>query len=644
MDEPAHPPTAPPPSPGSGNSLLWFLGLFVLVAWQGWMTLSLFGPDRPWERVCDDEPILSGRHPLHLYHGWLGAQALLARGKPCCFDPCFQAGYPKTPVFDGGSRPAELCLLLAGGTYQPAAYKIGLALWCAVVPLVLAAAARGAGLSRAAAWLATFLGLLVWWGAPARSVLEAGNLDLLLAAPAAVLQAGLVLRFDRAPGLLTWQGILASGAVGWFAHPLFFALLLPLVLIFLLSVANRHRLVWHLALLAGLLGAVAVNAFWLIDWVSYLWIREPLHLEAHLLPHRTFHTLWNALFWGEPADRALALALVAAAVVGAGCLNQSRQRPAARFLGLGAVGLLVLAVGGAVSEPLAGAGGPVLLLPALLFAVVPAAHGLLEGFRLAARWTGGPFGAAAVSVVMVVLVTVPAHRHVATLLHRGAGTCPLGVGLSPDRAALLATLCEHTTPEARILWEDCSGPAQASRWTALLPVLTERAYVGGLDPDASIEHAYADLTDGLLAGRPLKQWSDKELADFCQRYNIGWLVCWSPGAVERFRTWPATEVKAALQDGTQTGYLFQLQRSHSFALIGQAQWLRADCRRIALGDVVPDPKEGVVLLSLHYQSGLQVSPGRIQIERALDPSDPIPFVRLRLPGPVSRLTLTWEGR
>jgi hypothetical protein len=302
-----------------------------------WMVLSLFGPDDPWGRLWNDEPILSGRHPLHLYHGWLGSQALLARGKPCCFDPGFQAGYPKTPVFDGGSRPAELCLLLAGGVYRPAAYKIGLALWCAVVPLVLAAAARGAGLDRAAACLATFLGLLVWWGAPARSALEAGNLDLLLAAPAAVLQAGLVIRFDRAPGLLTWLGILASGAAGWFAHPLFFALLLPLVLVFLLSVANRHRLVWHLALLAGLLGAVAVNGFWLIDWVSHLWIREPLHLESRLLSHRTFHTLWNALFWGEPADRALALALAAAAVVGAGCLNQCRQRPAARFLGLGAM-------------------------------------------------------------------------------------------------------------------------------------------------------------------------------------------------------------------------------------------------------------------------------------------------------------------
>jgi hypothetical protein len=622
---------------------LWLLGLFVLMAWQAWMVLSLYGPNDPLDGLWNDEPILSGRHPLHLYHGWLGSQALLARGKPCCFDPSFQAGYPKTPVFDGGSRPAELCLFLAGGVYRPAAYKIGLALWCLAVPLVLCAAARGAGLNRAAACLATFLGLLVWWGAPARSALEAGNLDLLLAAPAAVLQAGLVIRFDRAPGLLTWLGVLASGAAGWFAHPLFFALLVPLVLIFFLSVANRHRLVWHLALLAGLLGAVAINAFWLIDWVSHLWIREPLHLESRLLPQRTFHTLWNAQFWGEPADRALGLALAAAAVIGAVYLNQCRQRPAARFLGLGAGGLLVLAVGGALAEPLAGAGGPALLVPGLLFAVIPAAYGLLEGYRLVAHWAGGHLAAAAVSAGLLFLALLPAHRHCATLLRRTAGSSPLAVGLAPDRAALLATLHDCTTPEARILWEDCSGPAQAQRWTALLPILTERAYLGGLDPDASIEHTYADLTDQLLAGRPVRKWTDDELAGFCQRYNIGWVVCWSPGAIERFQAWQAAETKAALQDGAQSGRLFEVRRARSFALKGQAHWLRADCRRIALADVVPD-KNGEVVLSLHYQSGLQVSPGRIQIERALDPSDPIPFVRLRLPGPVARVTLTWEGR
>src|SRR5947209_5441045 len=121
---------------GSVSGRVWQVVLLGLVAWQGWITLSLFGPDRPWDNLLDDRPILSGRHPLHLYHGYLGARSLYDRGTLCCFDPSFQAGYPKTPVFDSGSRPAELFLSLTGATYRPAAYKVGLALCCLLVPLL----------------------------------------------------------------------------------------------------------------------------------------------------------------------------------------------------------------------------------------------------------------------------------------------------------------------------------------------------------------------------------------------------------------------------------------------------------------------------------------------------------------------------
>ena len=60
---------------------LWFLLHLGLIAWQGWMTLTLFGPEDPLARLTDGEPILSGRHPLHLYHGYLGAVSLRERAR-----------------------------------------------------------------------------------------------------------------------------------------------------------------------------------------------------------------------------------------------------------------------------------------------------------------------------------------------------------------------------------------------------------------------------------------------------------------------------------------------------------------------------------------------------------------------------------
>jgi hypothetical protein len=65
-----------------------------------------------------------------------------------------------------------------------------------------------------------------------------------------------------------------------------------------------------------------------------------------------------------------------------------------------------------------------------------------------------------------------------------------------------------------------------------------------------------------------------------------------------------------------------------------------DSHHITLADVVPE--DGMVVLSLHYQSGLQAAPTRVQIEPGQDAADLIPFVRLRVDRPVARVTITWR--
>src|SRR5262245_10150790 len=91
------------------NCSIWILGLLGLFAWQAWLALGLFGPERPWETLLDDRPVISGSHPQHLYLGTLGARSLATCGTVNVYDPAFQAAYPKTPIFNG-SRLAELML------------------------------------------------------------------------------------------------------------------------------------------------------------------------------------------------------------------------------------------------------------------------------------------------------------------------------------------------------------------------------------------------------------------------------------------------------------------------------------------------------------------------------------------------------
>ena len=151
----------------------------ALLAWHLWLTLALFGDD-PWETLFNDQPIVSGAHPQKLYLGRLGAQGIVTQGRTTVYDLSNLAGYPKTPIFDG-ARLAELLLLLGGGSYQPAAYKVGFAGLCMLVPIFLLLTCKSLELGHGTSLLATFLGQLIWWGPHGRTALVTGDCELYLA-------------------------------------------------------------------------------------------------------------------------------------------------------------------------------------------------------------------------------------------------------------------------------------------------------------------------------------------------------------------------------------------------------------------------------------------------------------------------------
>lgn len=624
------------------------------------MTLSLFGGEEPWKNLLDDRPILSGRHPLHLYHGYLGARALREHSSLSCYDPTFHAGYPKTPIFDSGSRPAELMLALSGGRYCPAAYKIGLAFICAAVPWFVFLAARGVGMKRASACLASVLALLVWWGQPGRETLESGDIDLLLATLMVLTQAGLLIRYHNDPGPLSWLGVVATTLGGWFAQPLLPALLLPLFLIYYLSVGARHQLAWHLALLGGLLGSIAVNSFWLIDWIGYWWVRVPPHLETPLLAEPTLRNVWEAPCWGGLVDKVLACALVPSSIVGVLLYNQSGQRATARLLGLSGAVLLALSVAGLMWEPLGRFGSPRLLLPALLFAGLSAAHALTVALAASWRHRAGRWLSLIAATAVLALLWHSPPPALAAWATRFLDAGPFQLGLDADQQAILEALQQHTTSEARILWEDRATSPLVSHWTPLLALWTQRVYIGGLDSDVRIEHTTNGLADAVLMGRPIRDWSDDSLGEYCKRYNVGWIVCWSEAACERLGKWPRTKRTATLPPpgaGAPPGCLFTVRRdSYSYALTGSARWLSADTQRIVLGDVVPqrggsdNNGKKPILLSLHYQAGMRVAPSRVLLDSCSIepvnsvPGDARPFVRLWVEEPVTRVTIIWGDK
>lgn len=604
----------------------WLLVVAVLLVGQGWLTLRLFTPALSFETLTNDAPIVSGRHPLHFYHGTLGAKTQTERDTSSCYDPAYQAGYPKTPVFDGGSRPSEFFQVIGGA--RTSSYKIGLALCCLFVPLAFVGMARGVGLSPHASCAAGLLGCALWWSPPCRSLIDAGDFDLLIGGLCALLHVCWLIRFERMPGIDSWLIMTLFISLGWCMQPFLMVGFFPFLLLYYLWVATKQSLIWHLAIAATLLVAFGVNYVWLFDWGRNLWLYLPFggNLPTPAAVWPAIASYWTSLLPRDPVS----VGICVAGFVGLLALL-AVNRPAAWLLGLGTMIFTLGAGVGKIWPMLGDFGTEKLLIVAVWCLVCPAAYVIVS----IADHLGNASGWRPVGFIWIVFALAGLAWSI-DLPRQLSKPVGLEIGLNPERAAAVRTIVDNTTPEARILWEDRPG----CTWTALLSTLTERSFLGGLDTDGRVEHMFARLHNGKLCGKPIQDWSDAQLLKFCDRYNVGWVVCFDPESIERFRSLKFAKPIAELKDGSN-GVMFAVERKLTFFLKGRGKLIQADWQRIALADV--EPENGEVIICMHYQSNLRIAPAYVQAERDLDLEDPIPLLRLRVPGPVTRLTIVWEN-
>ena len=196
-------------------------------------------------------------------------------------------------------------------------------------------------------------------------------------------------------------------------------------------------------------------------------------------------------------------------------------------------------------------------------------------------------------------------------------------------------LRRETTQEGRILWEET---ARSAAWSALLPDRADRSLVGGLGraQPVRLETLQVRLHEGGLIGRSIEDWSDHELATLADTWNLGWVAAFQTITQRRLGQWPLAEAVADLPSG---GRLFRIKRQLSFCRIGQAQLSAVYRNQMTFTDLVPD--NGQIVLSLHAHRGMRVTNDRAKLETWTQPYDGTPMVRIRLPGPMERLTIEW---
>lgn len=607
--------------------------LVIIGAAHALATVRTVAGDQPLSTAFDDKPIVSGRHPVHLYHASAGAAAFHDTGDCAGFDPNFAAGFARTPAVDFDSRPYELFLLGAPEGCECSRYKLALFFWWSVLPWGFWSAARLARYGGLTAVVAAALGALLAGSGPGKQLLVDGDLGQALSAALAALHLACLVRCHARPDLRGFFGLLITAIVGWCLQPLIWGGVGLLSFGCWLGMFRRHGVRWHSAY--GLAQGVAALAAlpWLAEWVRYWWLTMPVRPAVHGV--RAW-AIWDWPLWGDAgADRIVCVGLVACGFLG-GLLRRPgrRARPIKWLLGSSLLAIAV-AVAAPSTDALAPFAAPAFLFLGLSLAIVPAAHGI-------ARWMEWQFcGAGRRRIGMIVGGTVfaggalwlvgPAPTWAA--ISRW-GPPRLTVGLPADLAALADVVRNDTTPNARVLWEECGG--EGPSLSALLPCLTQRAILGGAGTINDADAAYANLVDGSLAGRPIALWTNSELESYCRRYNVGWIAAVNRSSQDRLDCWPlAEQVRAA---GSRR--LYSIRRSHSFILKGRAAEVTLDRQGIALADVVPE--NGDVVLSLHYHDGLRVRPGWVKLEREPDAYDPIPLVRLRMIAPAARVTLSWS--
>lgn len=615
----------------------------------------------------NEHPVLLVDHALHLYHGALGSQFLREHGTPWGFDPFFMAGYPESPIWDSSSNLSILFQFLAGGGYHPRAYNIGLLVCSILVVAFIPLGARASGIRVSETAVTALLAWLYFHSEWTDMFWRSGLFSFVTASAGTVLFIGLLLRYDRLPTRVGWIMLAGISAAVWFAHVTAPVLVLGALIGFLTTTALRHTWRWRLAVVAAGVLALVVNLIWIGPFWHFRGIRSP---QIFFMAPETGWYLVNQ-YLANDLDGPLNLFLLL--VGGLGLLAwwlQGQRVRAATFGGAILVCLGLALFGGMWNltktlEPLR------FKVPLHFLLAAPAGSLLAVGSaRLARSLGGGRKGpvlvtlgwSLALGIAVIMLPNGAAILKKQLLVER-----PLVAGLQPEMHQLVRTLRETTDPSARVLFEDQlrlheNTDPECTHWTPLLPILLgpeKRLFIGGLYHMAFItNHINTSFGDFHLNGRPIDTCSPEYLRAYCQYYNIGWAVCWSPlsrccfdqwGQSHRIATLPrfnspnkpistnmqqwkaltrrvgSERAKQYMTEGEGQYNIYRIERPRSFFLNGQGRLADVALNRIELADTTPN--KGSLIISMHWLDTWRTEPP-LPLAPFYVNDDPVPFVQI----------------
>jgi hypothetical protein len=201
---------------------------------------------------------------------------------------------------------------------------------------------------------------------------------------------------------------------------------------------------------------------------------------------------------------------------------------------------------------------------------------------------------------------------------------PLQVGFSPVQRSWMAAINAMADQRSRILVED--GPGYRGMGVSALHLGTNAQWIGGPYRAAYVTYHRVSFISGRLAERPLASYSEDELAQFLRRYNVRWILCWTPES-KRVLDGHPTLVRR-LQEIDGLAFYELATPAESFYERGSGA-VQADLDSLRLSGV--SAEGGSVVLRYHYYDHL-VAEGAGALRPYAIPGDPVGFIEVVDPG------------
>ncbi len=526
------------------------------------------------------------------------------------YNPWFMAGYPFAH-YTSGQTLVFLGVILSNLT--PAAVgALHLAASAAVFPAAGYISLRILGGERSQALtgsvLATMFGLLCtplyfnWMG-----LCEAAT-----GVAVVFLTCAYLFRFMEEGRFRHWAGLTVCLIAAVLLHktaPVALVLVgIPVVIFY-----RRGKRIGAAALAAVI--AIGANLFWLYPFLSHLEYLDPqphYHWgeKEHLLPFTDFFDPGSLL-----GSLPVAWLLLVGTIFGWRILRERRKKRADAWFG-GQILILALAYLG----PLLG------LLNVIqprrfssyffVLAIYPVSLACVHYGRRLKPWKAGAVAAAFVALVLI-----------APNAYKRAYPAKIMTTLPPRSQAVVNWIEENTDRRARIMMEEVSdagspdNPYGGFYLNSVIPYMLKREVIGGSYPGVDVLHHRVTFLEGKILLKPVHEMSEVELEDILSRYNVGWVISFSPKAKKRFDR-ADTLMERMAEFGPIVAYEVSLPKS--FFLVGKGA-ARAFNDRIKVK--VHEEENGAVVLKYHWVDYLKASPSG-KVEKYSVKGDPIGFIKV----------------